>query len=393
MIATDSGLKELAEQIGRSPSFGLDLEFQRERTYFARLCLIQVSFRAEREEQLAIVDPLKVRDLKPLFDLVADPEIETIVHSGSQDMEIVYQQGNVVPRNIFDTQIAAALVGFGEQPGYATLVDRIMGVKLGKLETITDWSRRPLTSGQEAYALDDVRYLLELRLQLGRKLETLGRVDWAREEMLHYEEEGTYERDLQRLYLRLPRTRALSRRGLAVLRDLAVWREKEAMARNEPRGRVVSDDVLLELARRVPRHIPDLTILRGLHPMEIKRSGNAIIETVAQAMRLPESEWPMPQFQRTDDPEVSLSVDLLEVWLRSRAAEMEIGPSYLGTRHDMAMLYAWAQGEPAGEEIIHLLTGWRREIVGDDLVDIAQGKASLHLEPASRRVVLTRRSA
>src|SRR5512140_3563059 len=159
MITTDRELAAFCERLEQQPSFALDMEFQRERTYFPRLYLIQIASPGGEgeEDELTLIDPLAARRLQPLFELVADARLQKVVHAGSQDMEIVYQMSGLLPRNIFDSQIGAALIGYGDQPGSATLVERIAGVRLSKLETITDWSRRPLTPGQVQYALDDVR--------------------------------------------------------------------------------------------------------------------------------------------------------------------------------------------------------------------------------------------
>lgn len=382
------------------PSFGLDLEFQRERTYYPRLCLIQVALpggaadatSADGFARLLIIDPQVIPDLAPFWALVADRAIEKILHAGRQDMEIAWGHGGVLPRNIFDTQIAAAMIGAGDQPGYATLVERFSAVRLSKLETVTDWSRRPLTPGQIEYALDDVRYLHDMRGVIGRRLESLGRVEWAAEEMAHYEEESTWDPDLSRLFLKLPRVRSLSRKSLVVARELAIWREKEARRRDEPRNRVVSDEILIEIARRLPRAAPQLEILRGFHPNEARKVGPAIIEVVARAQTIPEEQWPELRAIPAEDAERALVVDLLEVFLRSRAREEEIAPSYLGAKADLSALVDEARGKrDPGLETPLLLTGWRRAMVGDDLVRICEGRKNVHVDAPSGRVTTSDR--
>lgn len=392
MIATDAALKDLCRRLRSGPSFAIDVEFQRERTYYPRVQLIQVAGPADEEDDIALIDPLQVKNLRPLFELVADPAIETILHAGGQDMEIAWQLSGLAPRNVFDTQIGAALVGYGDQPGYANLVERILSVRLGKLETVTDWSRRPLTPGQVEYAMDDVRHLHALRQRIGKRLADMGREDWAREEMAHYEERATYEKDLSRLYLRMGRTRSLSRRGLAILRELAAWREEEAMRRDEPRGRVIADEVLVEVARRAPSRLAELQVMRGMHPGELRRSGDALLALVERARALPESDLPEPSLPRSEDPEVALTVDLLEVFLRSRAREADIGPSYLGSRQDLAELVDSVRGRRRERENPPaLLTGWRRTLVGDDLVAIASGRVNLHVDPDTGHVTTSSR--
>lgn len=392
MISTEKELADLCDRLRGRTTFGIDMEFQRERTFYARLYLVQIA----DDDELFLVDPLAVPDLEPLYNLVCDPAIETVVHAGGQDMEIVFQQAGRPPRNIFDTQIAAALIGVGDQPGYATLIDRFFEVRLSKTETQTDWSRRPLTEAQVAYALDDVRYLAELRRRLAQRLDTLGRASWAVEEMRHYEDADTYVKDPRRLFMRVSRFRSLPRRGLAILRELAAWRESEAIRRDEPRGRIIADEVLVEIARRAPAKAADLSALRGLNPGEVRRSGDGLLAAVRAALALPEAEWPVLAPPRAEDPDVALAGDLLEVFLRSRAREAEIAPSYLGTQADLAALVEHVRGggsvdAMADDERPALLAGWRRQLVGDDLVAIAAGRISLHVDSESGRVVATRR--
>jgi ribonuclease D len=391
MITSDSALAELCRLLKGCSSIGLDLEFQRERTYFPRLCLVQIACPEIEGKGLALVDPFGVRRLGPLFELLADPRIETIVHSGSQDLEIIHNSSGLVPRNVFDTQIGGALIGYGDQPGYATLVEKILGVRLAKLETVTDWSRRPLTEGQVAYAFDDVRYLHSLRQHIGRELEKLGRTEWAREEMAHYEDESTYVKDSSGLFLKIARARILNRRGLAILRELAVWREEEAMRRDEPRGRILSDDVLVEIARRAPTRPSNLEVLRGIHPGELRRSGSEIVAAVGRATKLPESQWPEIPAGRNDDPETSLSVDLLEVFLKARARQARIGASYLGSRQDLADLLESIRADTPASDGVLLLQGWRKRLIGEDLVALALGRLSLHIDPESGCVTTTNR--
>lgn len=342
--------------------------------------------------RLLIIDPVVIPNLAPFWELVADPAIEKILHAGRQDMEIAWGHGGILPRNIFDTQIAAAMIGAGDQPGYATLVERFSNVRLSKLETVTDWSRRPLTPGQLEYALDDVRYLHDMRGVIGRRLAALGRVEWAAEEMTHYEEESTWDPDLSRLFLKLPRVRSLSRKSLVVARELAIWRELEARRRDEPRNRIVSDEILVEVARRLPKGAPQLEILRGFHANDARKVGPALLEVVARAEAIPESEWPELRAIPAEDAERALVVDLLEVFLRSRAREEEIAPSYLGAKADLLALVDAARGKrPPGLETPLLLTGWRRTMVGDDLVRICEGRTNLHVDAPTGRVTTSDR--
>ena len=264
MVDNKTDLERTVSRLREHGSFGLDMEFQRERTFRPRLQLVQVS----TPDESLLIDPLAFEELDSLWDVVEDPSIEKIVHAGSQDMEIVFARSGKLPHNIFDTQIAAALLGLGDQIGYANLISRMLHRRLKKGETVTDWSIRPLSNAQVEYALDDVRYLHEIREKLWAKLASMGRETWLREETEHYEERRTYERDPQTLWARISRMRSLDPKGLSILRELAIWREEEAQRRDEPRGRIVADETLVEIARRGPKKPEDLKPLRTLHPRE-----------------------------------------------------------------------------------------------------------------------------
>lgn len=377
-------LERIVERLRSHGSFGLDMEFQRERTFRPRLQLVQVS----TPDESLLIDPLAFDELDSLWDVVADPSIEKIVHAGAQDMEIVWARSGQLPRNVFDTQIAAALLGLGDQIGYANLISRMLHRRLKKGETVTDWAIRPLSTGQVEYALDDVRYLHELRDKLWTKLSSMGRETWLREEVEHYEVRGTYERDPQTLWARISRMRSLDPKGLSILRELAIWREEEAARRDEPRGRIVADETLVEIARRAPRKPEDMKPLRTLHPRELARSGAALVAAVATGLKAPEDTWPRLDPIKPEDERFSISVDLLEVVLRARALENEIAPSYLGTRADIAQLIEVTVGsgsrrKSAKETEPLLLTGWRRQLVGDELVAFLEGRASLKIDEAT----------
>ncbi len=390
MIDTKRELERTVSLLRGHGSFGLDMEFQRERTFRPRLQLVQVSL----PDEPMLIDPLALPDLDPLWDLVADPTIEKIVHAGAQDMEIVYVRSGLLPRNVFDTQIAAALLGLGDQIGYANLISRMLHKRLKKGETVTDWAMRPLSPGQLEYALDDVRYLHELRGRLWDRLSELGRAEWLQEEVEHYGRRETYERDPDTMWMRISRMRSLDRKGLTILRELAIWREEEAARRDEPRGRIVADETLVEIARRAPKRPEELKPLRTLHPRELARSGPGLVAAVTKGLARPEADWPKLEPVHAEDERFSITVDLLEVVLRARALEHEIAPSYLGTRADLAELIhatldtrngrgGKRRGEDAPAHEPNLLLGWRRDLIGDELVAFLQGDASLKIDEAT----------
>lgn len=384
LIQGASALADLCREIKALGRFALDTEFIRESSYRPQLCLLQIAV----GDRVVLIDPFEHRDLSPFLELIFDPGVEKVVHAGDQDMEIFYASTRKIPANIFDTQVAAALAGRGESVSYARLVEDLVGVKLKKVETFTDWARRPLTEQQLSYALDDVRYLNDMRERLRRELEARGRLDWLADELKFYEEREHYARDPQTLYRRVKSASKLDPAELAVLRELAAWREEEAERMDRPRGRILLDETLVELARRAPTSPRSISEVRGIHPQLVKRSGEEIVRRVAKARRLRPEEYPLPLERRSSDEELSLIVDLLEVVLRARAAEAQVAPGYLGSRKDLTALARHVlRGEeaPSGEAP-QLLRGWRKRLAGDALIELLRGKSLVAVDPARAQV-------
>jgi ribonuclease D len=374
-------LLSLVDRLRDQGSFALDTEFERERSYWPKLQLIQVGIPGE----IVAIDPHEIRSLTPLYELITDPNVEKVTHAGRQDAEIFYTRIGSPPANFYDTQIAAALVGMGEQVGYANLVQRLLQVRLKKTERITDWGRRPLSEAQVSYALDDVRYLLDVKELLDKELEALGRTEWLVEELAFYADPEFYDQEPAELWMRVSGWRSLDRLGLTVLRELAKWRENEACARDAPRNRVTADDVLVEIAARQPKRISDLTPLRRLHPREIERNGNAILKAVKTGMEVPESDMPVPRKAQREDPESALIADLMSLLLRKRARESKVAPSYVGNQKAVSALVQWLASGRNGE-LPRLMSGWRKQLVGDELLALYEGKVSLKVDPESRRI-------
>jgi ribonuclease D len=374
----------VVDRLAELSAFAFDTEFIRERRYSPQLCLLQIA----AAEVLVAVDPFTVGDLEPLVALIADPAKQTVVHAGQQDMEIFFAGSQRTPRGLFDTQIAAGLLGYGDSVGFSRLVAEVLGVQLAKVETFTDWSQRPLAEHQVQYALDDVRFLLALRDKLTAELESLGRASWLADELKCYEDPRFYRHDPSELYLRVRGAARLSRRSLAVLREMAAWREEEAQARDRPRGRILSDDFLLELARRAPKTPRELAAMRGLHPQLVKRCGTEILRRVQLAEASPSEGWPESLERNPRESRWAPVVDLLEVVVKSRAEEARISPSYLATR---GMLYdlvcAHSEGSATSTPV---LSGWRGEIVGKDLLGFLRGETAIGLEGREGRVVVRR---
>jgi ribonuclease D len=372
-------LEALTRRLAREPAFAVDTEFERERSYWPKLQLIQVAAPGE----VAVIDPLAVERLDPLFELIGDPAIQKVTHAGRQDAEIFATAMGRPPANIYDTQIAAALVGLGGQIGYANLVQRILHTKLKKTERVTDWGRRPLSPAQLEYAAADVLYLLAIKEHLDGEVNDLGRAEWLAEEQAFYSDPAFYERDPDTLWMRVSGWRTLDSRGWALLRELARWREETAMRRDIPRNRVVGDDVLVEIVLRNPDSVSDLAPLRRLHPREREKSGQAILDAVARGRAVPKGELPSVPRSAPEDAESSLVADLMSVVMKRRASENRIAPSYLGTQKDLSSVVAWLGG-PRNGNPPPLLIGWRKRLVGTELIALYDGRASVHVDAGKR---------
>ncbi|NGZ61474.1 MAG: ribonuclease D, partial [Nitrospira sp. LK265] len=290
-----------------------------------------------------------------------------------------------IPTPFFDTQIAAALVGFGPQVAYANLVQRVHGRRLDKAHTFTNWSARPLSQDQLAYALEDVTFLLSIHDHLHSRLSKLGRLQWAHEEFSRLEGVvGETRREPQERYQRIRGWDQLKPRSAAVLRELAAWREGEAKRRNVPRSRIVRDEVLLQLARHPPRHQDELRKVRGLHASEVDRNGEAILATIQTALALPASAWPVLPKERKSEPESNGLVELLQAIVKARAAEKEIAPTLLATNADLQELVDAKTNRSTLD--LPLLKGWRRILAGDLLLDVLDGKVAFTVDPHARTI-------
>lgn len=383
LIETATELAETCRRLSEAGTFALDTEFVKERTFFAQLGIVQVATKGFA----AIIDPRAIESLDPLRDLWADPAVEKVVHSGFQDCEVLFQRMGVAPRKIFDTQIGAALLGYGEQISYAKLAALVTGVKLQKLETRTDWVRRPLTRKQIDYALDDVRYLPRIREHLGERLAGRNRDQWAVEEFRFLERVDTYAAPTPDEAHRRLRVGSLSPRQRGALRELAAWREAEARRRDLPRGWILTDGALVEIARRLPRAEAALRRVRSIEPRELERSSREILAAVARGVEKPATE-PNPISPEDELPETEPLARLLEAWLRARAQSSDVATALLGTREDVKSLAAgYLKGKLPD---LPLLAGWRREVVGQELVDILEGKLRLAVDPKAGRITAER---
>lgn len=378
---------ELCTRLRACERIALDTEFVGEDTFVPRLELLQVS----AEGLCAVVDVPAVGSLEALAEVMADPRIEKIVHAGRQDLELLALHAGRAAVSIFDTQLAAAMVGYGTQVGYAHLVQRILGAKLVKGHTLTNWNRRPLTEDQLAYAAEDVHYLLPMHEHLRDRLRALGRLEWIREEFARLEAKlGDGTRDPRLGYQRIRGWDGLRPAALVVLRALTMWRDEEAQRRNVPRGRVIRDEVLLEVARHAPKSLDALRHQRGLHPSEVERNGETLLKLIEAALALPKAEWPAAPPPPKPQPEATGLVDLLQAVLKARAKEAHIAPSLLATSSDLQALVEVHQG--GAQTDLPILQGWRRRLAGNVLLDVLAGQVAVRVDPKTGAVKLSSRS-
>lgn len=365
-VNTQSALEQLCDRLRGQPVLALDTEFLRERTYHAQLCLLQVA----GEGIIACVDPLAIEDLGPLLDIIYDPSVVKVMHSARQDMEIFFDLRGDLPRPLFDSQIAATLMGFGEQVGYANLVKGLLGIELDKMHTRTDWTQRPLDDAQLKYAADDVRYLFEIYEHQTRTLVEKGRGDWLQEDFDELTNIETYSPPDNSLWQRVKGKQKLKGVQLAILRDLSIWREERARKINRPRRWVLKDDVLVDIARFAPRDITGLEKIRGLEAKTIQNQGRAILSVIQQARESDKETWPkLKQWKRLTSSQDAL-VDILMAVLRLRGAEQEVSPTLLANRKELESLVL-------GETDSPVLHGWRGELVGHELQAVLAGERVL----------------
>ena len=367
-INTPEQLPTLCELIGREPWIAMDTEFLREKTYYPKFCLLQIA----APGWVACVDPLAIDDLGPLFDAIYNPNIVKVLHSCRQDLEIFFQITGKIPQPVFDTQIAAPLLGFQENPGYAMLVSSFLNINLSKAHTRTDWTVRPLSDDQIQYAADDVIYLCKIYTLMCEQLDKLGRLHWLDSDFAQLDNPELYQLSPENAWFKIRGKNKLTGKQLSIMQSLTEWRERTAQAENKPRNWLFPDDMLLELAKLQPVTIAELAKIRGINERSVNRYGKVVCELIATARQ--QSPKPLQEKDRpskkTQQHEAIL--DVLSALVRIRAEENSLNPVILATRKDLEQLVF-------GEEDCLLLHGWRYNMAGRELQGLLNGEFGLSL--------------
>ena len=372
IIRDTEGLRAYCEAAREHDFVCIDTEFMRESTFFSILCLVQVATAAED----AIIDPLAEEiDLTPLKELLLDPSITKVMHAARQDMEIFYRICDAVPAPIFDTQIAGMAIGLGDSAGYSALVKARLDINLDKGARFTDWSRRPLSEKQLSYALADVTHLRDLYPDVVTELEEKGRLPWVMEEMSQHMDETLYTFEPETAWKRL-KLRGNKKQYLAALKAAAAWRERQAIKKDIPRRRVLKDDAMYDLAQQRPQTIDALSKLRGI-PRGFEKSSSAqdLVDSLSAAIENADEYAPPAPKVKHMPPSLGPRIEMLKTLLRLRTEVEGIATRLVANARDIEQLAAF--GEIAD---IDALKGWRREIFGQDALDMLRGKIALRLE-------------
>ena len=365
-IDTDADLALFCQQIESSGWLTVDTEFLREKTYYPQLCLIQVA----NDDHIACIDPLAISNLEPLLAVFYNPEITIVFHAARQDLELFYMLRDELPSNVFDTQVAATVLGYGDQVGYGNLVQQCLNVSLDKAHSRTDWTKRPLDPAQITYAADDVRYLRDVYKLLVRQLKDKKRTHWLEDDFDALTNVETYKPDPDNVWRKVKGFGRLKGIQLAILKQLAAWREQRAIKSNRPRRWILKDDVLLDLAKLAPESIDKFNMIRGLEANTIKRYGEALLAEIKQAKSQPKENWPVLKKTQPLSQQQNAIVDALMALLRKFCDEQSIAPVAVASRKEIERMVS-------GETALPILQGWRNEIVGHHLKDFLDGKISI----------------
>ncbi|MFK5947746.1 MAG: ribonuclease D [Methylococcales bacterium] len=369
-------LPELCNKIQQAPWIALDTEFLREKTYYPVFCLLQIA----TPDWVVCVDPIAITDLSALFSVINNPKMVKVLHSCRQDLEIFYQLTGEVTYPVFDTQIAAPLLGFQENPGYAMLVSNFLNVNLSKAYTRTDWSMRPLSPEQIQYAADDVIYLCKIYTKMTEQLAELGRLDWLDKDFELLKNGELYQISPENAWLKVKGRKRLTGKQLSIVQVLTAWREKTAQAENRPKNWLIRDDLMLELAKLQPSTVEELVKIRSVNERSVKRYGRTICQLIAEA----KNSAPIPMTDKNKSAKKTANqeavLDVLTAVVRMRADENSLNPMILASRKDLEKLLFDEEDNP-------VLLGWRYSMVGKELQGLLKGQYSLTLKEGD--VVIT----
>jgi ribonuclease D len=374
LVQEPAELDDVVRALRDVPLYGLDTEFQGERTYHPRLALVQIAWPGG----LAILDPMAV-DVAPLAPVLPGPGV-LIAHAGDQDLTILERACGVRPAHLFDTQIAAGFLGYGT-PSLATLCERILGIRLGKGDRLTDWTRRPLTADQRTYAASDVEHLTAIHDALVERLTEQGRLEWALDECEERRLRARGRPDPETAWWRIKGSRQLRGKARGVAQEVGAWREREAERADLPPRFVLPDLALASIVQRAPTTREELAAVRGLDGRHVRDgTANAILAAVQLGVALTPAELRLPETDASDRT-LAPAVTVIGAWLTQRAAELDLEPSLLATRADLSALISTGEGR--------LATGWRLELVGEPIRRLISGEAAIALENGGRRIALS----
>ena len=363
-IDKDSELVRFCAELEQQPHCAIDTEFIRESTYYPELALIQV---ATADNRLACIDPLAIRDFAPLAAVLENPELTKVFHSSSQDLEILYQNFGQVPAPIFDTQLAAAVLGFNHQISYADLVAQVTGVSLAKKHTRANWMRRPLSRDELDYAMDDVRYLLPVYQHLREDLTQKNRASWIEKDLAAMCRAENYQVDETRLWARLKGVQKLRGEKLQIASDLCRWREQLAQQQNRPRRWIVKDEAIVEMARQKPGSLEALARIADMPDKTVKRHGDKLLKVIAAAAGVDSSHWPRHEKASNLNQRQMALGDCLMALCRLIAEQNEIALATLATRKDIDNLIL-------NQKSSKLTQGWRFAMAGEQLLEFIHGQ-------------------
>lgn len=372
IVSDTKTLSDLCEKLAQSPYIAIDTEFLRDRTYYAKLCLIQVS---SDDVDPHAIDPLADDiDLSPLFDLMQNENVVKVFHAARQDLEIFYKLTNKIPVPVFDTQVAAMVCGYGDSIGYLNLVQSVCGVSLDKGPQFTNWAHRPLSKKQINYALDDVHYLRDIYKSLVQNLEERGRENWVKEEMANLTSPDTYINHPEDAWERV-KIKTTKAQCLAVLQKIAAVREQEAQSRNIPKAHILKDHSLVDIAIQMPKTTDDMQKIRSLSKDYARsKTGKKILAAVEEARNMPAEDWPKIKRRKVFPSELGPVLEMLKMLLRIQSSEHDVAARLIADVKDLETLCLNDDAD------ILALKGWRKEVFGKEALAMKHGKVTLGLK-------------